>query len=114
MAERELLHDFVVISWEVNDFLRGIAQSIHRDTQVAEAWLPVIREALQRWVVGDTSTLITLPAGFTFEGGPAAPVWWLWEENYLALLEADVRLDNGLFDDDGVDDDGVDEDGGVL
>lgn len=106
MAEQELQYDYVVISWEVNDFLRRIARSIHRDTKVAEAWLPVIREALQRWVVGDTSTWIALPEGFTFEGKPAAPVWWLWEENYLALLEADVRFDNGLFDDDTVEEDG--------
>ncbi|MFM7095356.1 MAG: hypothetical protein ACKOYL_12510 [Actinomycetota bacterium] len=113
MAEQEALHDFVVISWEVNDFLRGIAKSIHRDAGVAEAWLPVIREALQRWVVGDTSTWIALPPGFEFEGRPAAPVWWLWEENYLALLEPDVRFDNGMFEDGAFDDDAVEENGGT-
>ncbi|MFM7744096.1 MAG: hypothetical protein ACKO8T_00325 [Actinomycetota bacterium] len=100
MTEQESLHENVVISWEVNDFLRGIARSIHRDTEVAEAWLPVIREALQRWVVGDTSTWIALPPGFEFQGRPAAPVWWLREENYLAILEPDVRYDNGVFGED--------------
>jgi len=100
MTEQESLHENVVISWEVNDFLRGIARSIHRDTEVAEAWLPVIREALQRWVVGDTSTWIALPPGFEFQGKPAAPVWWLREENYLTILEPVVRYDNGVFGED--------------
>jgi len=96
MTEQESLHENVVISWEVNDFLRGIARSIHRDTEVAEAWLPVIREALQRWVVGDTSTWIALPPGFEFQGRPAAPVWWLREEQSLAIIESDVRHANGF------------------
>ena len=113
MTHQQEPHETIVLSKEVDDFLRGIAQSIHRDAEVAEAWLPVIREALQRWVVGDTSTWIALPPGFEFEGRPAAPVWWLWEQNYLALLEPDVRFDNGLFDDDAFDDDVVEENGGA-
>lgn len=96
MAEQDSPHETIVLSKEVDDFLRTVVKSIHPDAAVAETWLPVLREAIQRWVIGDTSSFIELPTGFTFEGESTAPVWWLWEEQSLAIIESDVRHDNGF------------------
>lgn len=96
MTHQQEPHETIVLSTEVDSFLRTVVKSIHPDAAVADAWLPVLREVIQRWVIGDTSSLIALPAGVTFEGGSEAPVWLLWEEQSLAIIELDVRADNGL------------------
>lgn len=96
MTHQQEPHETIELSTEVDSFLRTVVKSIHPDAAVAETWLPVLREAIQRWVIGDTSSLVDLPEGFTFEGAAAAPVWWLWEEQSLAIIEPDVRADNGL------------------
>ena len=89
-------HAAIVISDDVRTLLRNVALGIHEDDAKADAWLPLLCEALQRWVVGDHSFELDLPEGFTFEGRPRIPVWWLWEEHYLAIFEQQVRIENGL------------------
>lgn len=88
-------HELILISDEVRTSLRAVAKGIHEDDAQADAWLPLMCEALQRWIVGDHSSELDLPLGTTFEGRPQIPVWWLWEEHYLAIFEQEVRIDNG-------------------
>lgn len=89
-------HESIVISADVEDFLRTVVGANIEDTEVVDQWVVVLADALRRWIVGDHSSMLDLPSGFTFEGRPQAPVWWLWEEHYISIVEPQVRLENDL------------------
>lgn len=90
------LHESIVISADVEDFLRTVVRANVEDPSVVEQWVVVLADALRRWIVGDHSSTLDLPPGFTFEGQHQAPVWWLWEEHYISIVEPQVRYENGL------------------
>ncbi len=89
-------HESIIISPDVEDFLRTVVGANIDDRGVVEQWVVVLADALRRWIVGDHSSMLDLPPGFTFEGRPQAPVWWLWETHYIAIVEPQVRLENDL------------------